>query len=613
LAKWVIVESPTKARTIQSILGDQYNVVASFGHILDLPAFEFGIDLKNHFHPTWTFLPKKETWIESISRKLKNGDLVILATDPDREGETISFQIKEIISKKKKVNFQRVRFNEITKESIQYQINHPGSIDVLLVESQFSRRILDRLFGYQVSPFLWKQFSNHHLSAGRVQSVALGWICEREKEIEDFIPEEYFDLNLFEKDSVFKWDLEEPKKPKTPLSFLNQKENMSIQDMKKSKIMLKNEGIKIKNVDTFEKKISPPPPYKTSSLQTDAFKVLKFSPSKTMKLAQDLFDGSAILTGNRNGLITYMRTDSSFVSEDKFSKGCKYIKNNYGVDFLSKRKKNQSQGAHEAIIPTNPEKNPNMLNGILKKDHHALYQLIWNRFIASLMKESIETHQKAFGEWRNTIWVQNQIEIKDSGWKIVYPNWNKDEKIRKLNQNTSLSLSHLESEKKSTQPPDRYTEGELIQKLEKSGVGRPSTYVNTIETLYKRNYSLLEKKRIIPTAMGRKVHSTLFQTLGSLIHEKFTSEMETMLDKIESGDLSREVMLSQFQNSLSHHLSGAKKIIGLEKNLSKDVCPQCKEGTVKTKISKNKKDILYICSRYPYCDFVSSEKPEISK
>ncbi len=600
----LLVESPAKVKTISSYLGKEYKVLATFGHVLDLPTDRLGIDIQKDFEPEYVILKGKKKVLSSILKEAKSASHVLIATDPDREGEFIGAILAEKIGKKKQIS--RIRFQEISRVSILEAVANPDSIDLDLVDSQKTRRLLDRLIGYLVSPFLWKAIGSG-LSAGRVQSIALKWICEREEEIRIFIPTEswlvcatcrfgkgeketiqfYPEIGAFVSENLASDFLESVLKKENVLRILERKEKLG--------------------------ETLPPPPFITASLQQEAFRILKFPASKTMRLAQGLYEGIDLGNGKTQGLITYMRTDSSRISPEATSALRKKISLLYGEDavsektvsYRSKKSKGKTQDAHEAIRPVDPFLEPGSLSR-LGKDAKNLYELIWKRSIASQMKEEKWKRIRFSAEAGGTKWEGESVFTTEPGYKKIYgiisdsyPSWKKGD---------SISPESWDILSKTTEPPPRYTEASLIARLEKEGIGRPSTFAAILETLYKRNYANSEKARIFATALGEKVNLFLQAAFPDLFREKFTFEMEQKLDSIASGEESRSKVLSDFYSFLESNLkktdlkttsSDLKQKI---KSHSYGICPVCKKGQRVKKRSSKKKE-YYVCSRFPECDY----------
>jgi DNA topoisomerase I len=606
MKKLFIVESPSKAKTISKYLGKEFKVIASFGHLVDLPSSHLGVDILNNFTPEWEFLKGKKKILQEILKELKNCDTIYLATDPDREGEAISFHIHNLINQKNK-RFYRIRLKEITSDAVLSSIKEEGSIDLQLVDSQTTRRILDRITGYSFSPILWKYGKN--LSAGRVQSPVLRWICEREIEISSFKKENLyrFEGTFLDKLSSFsivaKYINDENKKEfksselRNILKLLNVKikeDYINLSPGDSIDIKLSNPIFSVLEYKEFKKKEYPPPPFITSSLQKTAYAALKFSPSKTMKLAQSLFEG----TNSSRGLITYLRTDSTRVNPSAINLALDYISKNIPISinplFRSKLKSGK-QDAHEAIRPT--ELNDKSLIANLTNDERRLYDLIKNRYLTSFLAphekkilQGILSDGKNKFEFRLESSIQNGYKdfAKISVPNDPFPNW----KI-----GTEVQCKEVKLQCRESSPPSRYKESGIIDKMEKTGIGRPSTFASTLETLYKRSYVIQKKGELFPTPLGETVNQEINGRFSELISDTFSSTMERELDLISVGkkdgvDFLRETY-SKIQSSLK-----AK----VEKKTEEKLCPLCKEGHLKQKISREKK-VYWLCSKFPYCEY----------
>ncbi|TGK05377.1 type I DNA topoisomerase [Leptospira langatensis] len=605
----LIVESPTKVKTISSYLGKEFKVLATFGHIFDLPSDRLGIEIEKDFAPEYVLLKGKKKILSAILKEAKASSQILIATDPDREGEFIGSILAEKIGKKKQIS--RIRFQEISKDSILKAVSDPGPIDLDLVDSQKARRILDRLIGYKISPFLWRAIGDG-LSAGRVQSVALKWICEREEEIRIFVPETTWLIAASvpfgpgEKERIlFYPERDAFETEKSAADFLR----TILEKTDQLKVLTRKE----KNGETY-----PPSPFTTASLQQEAFRALKLPAARTMRLAQELYEGVDLGKGKTQGLITYMRTDSVRISSQALESIRKKVVSLFGEDSLAetsssyrvKKTKGKSQDAHEAIRPVDPFLTPESLarlgEGALSKDAKRLYELIWKRSIASQMRP--ETWKKiAFtAEGAGLLWKGEDTFTVDPGYKMLYGV--REEKIPLWKKEDLLSPSSWDLVQKTTEPPPRYTEASLIAKLEKEGIGRPSTFASILETLYKRKYARSEKGRLFAETLGEKVNSFLQTAFSELFREKFTSEMEGKLDSIAGGEESRSKVLSEFYSFLDSNLkkTDIRKINSELRQKPKvpqyGICPVCKQGErVKKKSSKKKE--YYICSRFPECDY----------
>jgi DNA topoisomerase I len=570
--KLVIVESPAKARTIGKILGSDYNLMASMGHVRDLPERSLGVDVKNNFNPEYTVT--KSGTIKTLNAAAKNADEIYLATDPDREGEAIAWHLKEILSKKTKGDFSRVEFHEITKTAINKAFDAPREIDLNLVDSQQARRILDRLVGYQVSPLLWSRIERG-ISAGRVQSVALRMVCERERVIQDFVPKEYwnFTAHLLWKNKkenlyvgkLFKID---DKKAEVP----NQKTADAIFSEINSAKTFNIDLVKIEPVKRYA-----PPPFITSTLQQAGGAFLRFPANKTMRVAQQLYEGTDTEESETGGLITYMRTDSFTISNEARQNCRDFILENYGQKYIPAKfnmfkNKSTAQEAHEAIRPTDVNLKPEDAAQFLDKDQSNLYNLIWKRFVASQMSpaeytrtsvDSVIIPENTKYTFRTTASVMDFSGFtKVTDDKTIEAQAEKRDLapdfLKTMKKGDESVLDQLEREQKFTEPPPRFTEPSLIKELEANGIGRPSTYASIVNTIQKRKYVNKEKGKLIPEELGFRVNDYLIASLPELFNIGFTAEMERKLDNIETGQEHWTVMLQNFYNSLSLWVDSAK-------------------------------------------------------
>lgn len=606
MSSLIIVESPSKAKTIAGYLGKEFRILATLGHVADLPKATLGLDLKNRFEPEYVILPGKKKVLSEIIKTAKQSQKIFLATDPDREGEFISAYIRDRLQKKS--NVFRIRFTEITKRAILDSLQNPDTINESLVDAQKTRRIGDRLIGYFISPVLWKQIGPG-LSAGRVQSVALKWICEREEEIRNFKVEIYYNILLY---GIDQKGIEGIFSRTGDRIFSKEKADQIQQNVQKEKelcISEKKESLG---------KSFPPPPFQTASLQQEAFRKLRFSSKKTMSLSQKLYEGVNLGNGQRNGLITYMRTDSVRLSSDFVERAKSWISSELGETFASPlerkviRSTKKIQDAHEAIRVTDPFLTPKEVKKFLGKEEAALYDLIWKRTISSLLpaEEFMKTEYSIFApgecfqlETKKTIFpgykILNEMDIKTN------PSWEKGE---------LFNLQKVECEKKQTEPPSRYSEGTLVAKLEKQGIGRPSTYATVSETLLKRKYVYEEKKFFYPFPLGEKVNFFLQSGFGELFREKFTAELESDLDRIEENEIDSVSILNRLWSDLQTQIQNSKFISWAtvwqkRKEAGWGICPVCKNGILQKKKSSRKKE-FYQCNRFPDCEFVSYELPK---
>ena len=650
----VIVESPTKAKTIKKMLGTNYNVIASVGHVRDLPKSKLGIDIEKDFEPQYMNIYGKGPLINEIKAEAKKADKIILATDPDREGEAISWHLSYILGMDPE-DKNRVTFNEITKDTVKREIKNPRAIDMDLVDAQQARRELDRLAGYKISPLLWKKVKSG-LSAGRVQSAVLKLICDREEEINNFIPEEYWTIQA---------DLRAGRR-KLLADYFGVKEKQGI---KKNKLESEDDADRVLNnidsekfivdsVKNLKRNKRGPSPFTTSTMQQEASRRINFSTKMTMMVAQSLYEGIKLPKVGSVGLITYMRTDSTRISDEAQNACLDFIEKSYGKEYLGKhrsgsKKKNENvQDAHECIRPTDVNKTPYSIKDSLTEEQFKLYSLIWKRFVASLMANAIYATTRA-----NII---SGIEVfKASGSALVFDGFlrvydysnEKNTELPPLEEGQILKLKEINKEQHFTSPPPRYNEASLIKELEALGVGRPSTYAPTISTLQSRYYVVLEEKKFVPTELGQTVNEILVENFDNLVDKKFTAQMEFELDEIAAGKKPWKELVRAFYGDLKKDLDkayeniekvqiedpvtdvicdkcGRNMVIKMgrygkflacpgfpecrnTKPLVEKIgvkCPKCGKGEIVVKRSK-KGRIFYGCDSYPKCDFVSWNKP----
>ncbi|MGB2763646.1 MAG: type I DNA topoisomerase [Candidatus Aminicenantaceae bacterium] len=600
----VIVESPAKAKTVNKYLGPNYLVKASMGHIRNLPKKELGVDIEHDFKPDYVIIPERKEIVAELQSSAKQCDSVLLAADPDREGEAICWHLSAVLEEFNQ-NIHRVLFHEITKGAIDEAFNNVGKLDQGKINAQQARRILDRLVGYRISPLLWDKIGRG-LSAGRVQSIALRLICEREKEIRDFILEEY-------------WSITAQLQASNPPPFAA---NLVKIDGKKTKVKdeksaaeivseLKKTSFVLEGVDVKAKKRNPSPPYITSTLQQDGFRLHRFTVRKTMSVAQKLYEGLEIGDLGLVGLVTYIRTDSVRTSEGAATQARKHIEKEYSRKYLPKKSrvyknKRKAQDAHEAIRPTTFSLPPEEVEPYLDKDEYNLYRLIWNRFIASQMSSAqIEETEFDISASKYQLKAKGEV-IKFDGFLVMYPSQKKEDKIMpKAEAGESLRLIDMESKQNFTQAPPRYTEGSLVKELEARGIGRPSTYAPIIYTLQNRVYVVKEKGKFIPTELGIFVADFLIKNFSDLMEFKFTVLLEDELDRISEGKLEWIEYLKSSYSLLEKDLENAKKVEGVkEKGIPlEDVCPQCGSQLV---IKSGRYGRFRACSGYPDCKFRES-------
>ena len=616
--KLVIVESPSKAKTIGKFLGRSYKVVASLGHVRDLPKSRMGVDIENDYQPDYISIRGKGDVIKELRKDAKNAKAVYLASDPDREGEAIAWHVSNIL-KLDDSEKNRVTFNEITKDAVKEAFNEPRTINMDLVDAQQARRVLDRLVGYSISPILWKKVKKG-LSAGRVQSVALNLIIQRENEIRNFKPEEYWTI-----DAEFKHNRE-----KFKAAFFGENgKKVSLKNNDDVQRILgkldKNKEFAITKVTKRERKRQPQPPFTTSTMQQDANRRLNFRTRKTMMTAQMLYEGIDIKQGAPVGLITYMRTDSTRIASIAKHEASKFIHEEYGGEYaavkpIKGKLPEGAQDAHEAIRPTSVFRTPAKMKPYLTNDQYKLYSLIWSRFVASQMTpEVIDT--------MNVNLQQNNVDFRASGSKVKFAGFTKvykrgkekDNLLPELKEGDNAQMISDDPAQHFTQPPARYTEAALIKTLEEDGVGRPSTYAPTLDTIQRRYYVRLVSRHFEPTELGEIVNTIIEKQFPDIVNAKFTADVEDKLDQIKMKD---ELA------GMDCDICGAPMVVKMgrygkfyacsrfpecrnTKAIVKDTgitCPKCGQGTVVERKSK-KNRVFYGCSRYPDCDFVSWDKP----
>ncbi|QYU56899.1 type I DNA topoisomerase [Weissella confusa] len=648
----VIVESPSKAKTIEKYLGSSYKVVASIGHIRDLPKSTMGVDIENNYEPKYINIRGKGDVIKGLKKEAKAAKHVYLASDPDREGEAIAWHLSHILDLDLDAGENRVVFNEITKDAVKDAFKQPRKINMDLVDAQQARRVLDRLVGYSISPILWKKVKKG-LSAGRVQSVALGLVIARENEIQAFQPDEYWTLDSeFKKDKTkFKAVFYGVDGKKTELP-----DNDAVQDVMKR---LDQKGdFDITKVEAKERKRNPQPAFTTSTMQQTANTQLNFRTRKTMMAAQQLYEG--INLGGKEGsvgLITYMRTDSTRISEIAKADASTFIHEEYGAEYAATKpvqgkQQEGAQDAHEAIRPTSVFRTPGSIKDKLTNDQFKLYQLIWSRFVASQMTPEILDTMAVTIEQNGVMFRANGSKTKFAGFTKAYPAAKeKDNKLPELAVGDLVQMAKTSPEQHFTQPPARYTEAALVKALEENGVGRPSTYAATIETIQKRGYVRIDAKKFVPTELGELVQNTVQEFFPDVTNIKFTAQVETDLDNVENGKENWVKVIDDFFKPFSQELEKAE--VEMEKIVLKDRlagfncdvcgapmlekmgrygkfyacsrfpdcrntqtiveeiglgCPKCGIGQIVERKTKRGRT-FYGCSRYPDCDFVSWDKP----
>lgn len=643
----VIVESPAKAKTIEKYLGRSYKVVASVGHIRDLKKSSMSIDFDNNYEPQYINIRGKGPLINSLKKEAKNAKQIFLASDPDREGEAISWHLAHILDLDLKGK-NRVVFNEITKDAVKNAFVEPRQIDMDLVDAQQARRVLDRIVGYSISPILWKKVKKG-LSAGRVQSVALKLIIDRENEIKAFKPEEYWSIDGFFKkgNKKFQANFYGLDNKKTKLK--------SNDDVKKVLTRIKNDDFLVDKVEKKERKRNAPLPYTTSSLQQDAANKINFRTRKTMMVAQQLYEGIRLGSNGQQGLITYMRTDSTRISPVAQNDAANYITEHFGAEYSKHgnhvRNASGAQDAHEAIRPSNVNHTPESIAKYLDKDQLKLYTLIWNRFVASQMTAAVFDTVKINLTQNGVLFIANGSQIKFKGYMAVYNDSDKTKVLPEMIKGETVKKISANPEQHFTQPPARYSEASLIKTLEENGVGRPSTYAPTLETIQKRYYVRLVSKRFEPTELGEIVNSLIIEFFPDIVDVKFTAEMESKLDEVEVGKEEWQKVIDQFYKPFEKEVIKAEEqmekiqikdepagfdcdvcghpmVIKLgrygkfyacsnfpdchnTKAITKEIgviCPICQKGQVIERKTKRNR-IFYGCDRYPDCDFTSWNKP----
>ena len=659
MAKYlVIVESPAKVKTIKKFLGSNYEVVASQGHVRDLPKSTLGIDTEHDFEPKYITIRGKGDILAHLRREVKKADKVYLATDPDREGEAISWHLAQALKIDDK-DINRISFNEITKNAVKASIKEPRKLDMNLVDAQQSRRILDRMVGYRISPVLWEKVKRG-LSAGRVQSVALRIICDREAEINAFIPEEYWTI-----DGIFK--VKGEKKLLTAKYIGNENGNSAIHNENEKNAVLaglKNGAAKIDEVKKSERIRKAPLPFTTSTLQQEAAKALNFSTQKTMRIAQQLYEGVDIDGHGTIGIITYLRTDSTRVAAEADVSAREYIKNNYGVDYycpIDNKKENDKkiQDAHEAIRPTDIELTPAKIKDSLARDQFRLYQLIWKRFAASRMQPARYETTTAKITVGGHHFSSSSSRLVFDGFMSVYAEADEEKEennsmVGSLSTDSVIALEDTDSRQHFTQPPAHYTEASLVRTLEELGIGRPSTYAPTITTIINRRYVAKENKNLYVTELGEAVNSIMMKAFPVIVDVNFTANMESLLDGVADGSIQWKTVVRNFYPDLDEAVKNAEKELEEVKiedevtDIPCDVCgrmmvikygphgkflacpgfPECRNtkpyleriGVACPKcgkdivIKKTKKGRKYFgCEGFPECDFMSWQKPSDKK
>ena len=601
--KLIIVESPAKANTIKKFLGGSTKVVASMGHIRDLPKSKLGVNIENNFEPEYINIRGKGDLIKSLKKDAKAAKKVFLATDPDREGEAIAWHLAHILDIPEDSK-TRVTFNEITKSAVKKAIKEPRQIDLNLVDAQQARRVLDRIVGYKMSPVLWKKVRKG-LSAGRVQSVAVKLIVDRETEIENFIPEEYWNIiaTLLDKKSKKTFEAKLVGKDGKKLEIHSQEEvNSILKNIEKAKFI-------VEDVKKGERKRNPAPPFTTSTMQQEASRKLNFSLKKTMSVAQMLYEGIKIPEKGTVGLITYMRTDSTRISEEARAKAKEVIENKYGEDYYENRyykTKADAQDAHEGIRPTYIEITPDEIKSSLTNDQYKLYKLIYNRFLASQMKSAIFDTLAVTINANNYNFKANGQAIKFKGFMTLYVEGT-DEKEDEIGQiplvevKQELKKEKIDSKQSFTEPPPRYTEASLVKALEEKEIGRPSTYSPTITTILARHYIEKDAKQLVPTELGKIVNKLLTENFSDVINVEFTAKIENEFDEIAEGKENWKDMISEFYGPFQKEVERVEKElehVELEEEVSDVPCEKCGRMMV---IKYGRYGKFLACPGYPEC------------
>ena len=607
--KLVIVESPAKAKTIEKILGSSYKVISSYGHIIDLPKTKIGVDVKDNFKPSYLTIKGKGEVIKKLKEAAKKADEIYLASDPDREGEAIAWHIAHILGLNSN-DVNRVVFNEITKDAVKDAIKHPRKINTDLVQSQQARRILDRLVGYNISPVLWKKVKPK-LSAGRVQNAALKLIVDREEEIQNFIPQEYWTLPIgfIKNRKILTANFYSFKGEKIKLE--------SKKDVDKIKKAIKGETFKVIDVVKSKKNRNAPNVYITSTLQQDASRKINFKTRKTMSVAQELYEGINLKKlGGVTGLITYMRTDSTRVSDEAKKMASEFITKNYGKEYLatsvsSKKSNKNIQDAHEGIRPTNINFTPESIKEYLSNDQYKLYKLIWERFVASRMSPAVyETISTTF-ENNKVVYRGAESKLLFNGFLTVLKEKEKIKSVPEFEVGEDAKIKSIDEEQHFTQPPARYSEAKLIAELEDLGIGRPSTYATIVDTLQKRYYAKLQNKVFTPTELGTLVSKITEEYFPDVINTKFTASLENQLDDIAEGKAEWEKTIYDFYSGFRKDVEKAEsemEKVEIKQELTGDNCPECGSPLV-YKLGKFGKFIA--CSNFPECRYTNTIQKKV--
>jgi DNA topoisomerase I len=602
----IIVESPAKARTLKRFLGDRFDVLASMGHVRDLPERELAVDVEQDFQPRYEVVDSRKQTISDLKKAVQKQSSVILASDPDREGEAIAWHLSEVLHLRSP---RRIEFHEITDAAVRRALEHPREIDMRLVNAQQARRVVDRLVGYRLSPFLWSKVQKG-IGAGRVQSVALRLVVDREEEIRRFTAEESWTVDaLLSKeraDGRFKARLARRlAEPDVKLELKTEA------DAQAAVAELEGADYRVASIERRQRSKNAPAPYITSTLQQDASSRLRFSPKKTMRLAQDLYEGVELGPEGSTGLITYMRTDSTRISEEAETKANAWIKGNLGEKYLGKPRQQKSrpgaQEAHEAVRPTDPARRPEDVKRFLSPDQHRLYDLVWRRFVASRMAPAqyaltaVEIEAGPFGLRAN-----GSVLTFDGFYKVWQRGDDDDEdgRLPELAEGERLDFHGLEPEQHFTQPPPRYSEATLIQELEKRGIGRPSTYAGIVGTIQDHQYVEQRERRLHPTPLGEGVNRIMVDHFQAIVDDKYTAAMEERLDEVEQGEVEWVPVVGDFYHPLEQMLAAAAEAMPAETG---EECPECHEGQLILKASRF--GPFKGCSRYPQCRYRQAVLP----
>lgn len=606
MSNLVIVESPAKANTIKKYLGKGYNVIASMGHVRDLPKSRMAVDIEHGFKPEYISIRGKAPLIKELKKEAKKSDKVYLATDPDREGEAISWHLANLlgIDESEKV---RVTFNEITKSAVKEGIKHPRSINLNLVNAQQARRILDRIVGYSLSPFLWKKVKRG-LSAGRVQSVAVRIIVDREEEIQSFVPQEYWTID------AVGLTTKHSKKQFAAKLYGDKDGKIEIKNKEEADMILekiKNAEFIVTSVKRSERKKSPAPPFTTSTLQQEASKRLNFQAKRTMLAAQQLYEGINVKGYGTIGLITYMRTDSLRIADEARLQAKNFIESEYGADYLPEtprifKAKKGAQDAHEAIRPTVPDLTPQKAKDSLTTDQYKLYKLIWERFIASQMANEVFDTVSVDITAGDYVFKAAGSVVKFKGFAAVYEDTESDaagKPLPPLEEGDTVKPTSVDANQHFTQPPARYTEASLIKTLEENGIGRPSTYAPTITTILARGYVTRENRQLVPTPLGEVTTKLMKEHFANIVDVEFTAKMEDDLDRVEAGTQNWVDTLTEFYKDFDKTLKKAEEVLGdahvkVPDEVSDVICENCGRRMV---VKMGKYGKFLACPGYPEC------------